>query len=57
MMTMLDMHAKCQDGPACHGPGCRVKTGKTAHKENWKRPKPNQHEASRDAVTSKKKKS
>lgn len=26
------LHAKCADGPYCHGPGCKLVTGKTARK-------------------------
>ena len=55
-MNKMDQHAKCQDGPTCKGPGCRVATGKTKHKKNWSRPKPNQHESSRDAAKAKGKK-
>lgn len=46
-MNVHGRHSKCREGDNCAGPGCRVHTGKTARKANWKRPKPNKHEASR----------
>lgn len=54
-MNPVRMHSNCQDGEGCHGPGCRVSTGKTQRKENYRRPKPNQHEASRETPTKAKK--
>lgn len=42
--------ARCQNGYGCTGEGCRVSTGKTKRKANWKRPKPNKHEGTRAAV-------
>jgi hypothetical protein len=53
-VNVTGTHAKCQEGEACHGPGCRKHTGKTARKQNWARPKPNQHEDSRVTATDKK---
>jgi hypothetical protein len=32
--TDMLKHAKCQDGIYCHGPGCKLRTGKTARKKN-----------------------
>lgn len=54
-MNVHGRHDKCQERDACHGPGCRIHTGKTAHKQNWARSKPNQHEGSRvtDSATKK----
>lgn len=46
-MNIAGRHGKCQNGENCTGPGCRAHTGKTARKQNWKRPKPNQHEGTR----------
>ena len=47
-MNTKGTHSRCQNGDdGCTGPGCRKQTGKTARKQNWKRPKPNQHEGSR----------
>lgn len=31
-VARLHDDAKCADGPNCHGPGCKVETGKTARK-------------------------
>jgi hypothetical protein len=56
-MNTLGRHEKCQEGDACTGPGCRINTGKTRRKQNHLRPKPNQHEASRETTTTKGKKS
>ena len=39
--------ARCQNGENCTGAGCRINTGKTQRKANWKRPKPNKHESTR----------
>jgi hypothetical protein len=47
-------HERCQEGDACHGPGCRIHTGKTRRKMNWTRPKPNKHEAERASAAPKK---
>ena len=48
--------AGCQNGYLCNGPRCRVLTGKTERKQNWKRPKANKHEGTRAVVTEGKKK-
>lgn len=42
--------ARCQNRSLCQGPGCRVYTGKTKRKANYSRPKPNQHEGTRQGV-------
>lgn len=47
MNPLKHVKAKCREGANCTGIGCRVATGKTARKANWKRPKPNQHEGTR----------
>lgn len=39
-------HAKCPENP-CVGPRCKARTGKTARKKNYARPKPNKHEGTR----------
>ena len=46
-MNIHGRHQKCQEGDNCTGAGCRISTGKTKRKANWKRPKPNQHEGTR----------
>jgi hypothetical protein len=53
-VNVTGTHAKCQEGKPCHGLGCRNHTPKTARKQNWARPKPNQHEDSRVTATDKK---
>ena len=51
-MNRLGTHQKCQNGDdGCTGPGCRKFTGKTKRKQNWLRPKPNQHEGTRIVAT------
>lgn len=49
MLNRAEEHeaARCRDGYACTGTGCRLRTGKTQRKKNWLRPKQNKHEASR----------
>lgn len=32
--TDMLKHAKCQDGIYCHGPGCKLRAGKTARKKS-----------------------
>lgn len=48
--------ARCREGADCTGIGCRVSTGKTKRKANWKRPKPNKHEGTRAVPAAPKKK-
>lgn len=48
-MNVHGRHKKCREGDNCTGMGCKVRTGKTERKQNWKRPKPNQHEGTRGA--------
>lgn len=56
-MNVHGRHERCQEGDACVGPGCRIHTGKTQRKQNYRRPKPNQHEGTRaSGVTETKKK-
>lgn len=48
-LNLAEQHeaARCRDGYACTGTGCRVQTGKTKRKQNHLRPKRNKHEATR----------
>lgn len=54
-MNAAGTHSTCQERDLCHGPGCRKHTGKTKRKQNWSRPKPNQHEAEATSTTPTKK--
>lgn len=31
--TFMQKHTKCQDGINCHGPGCKISSGKTTRKK------------------------
>lgn len=53
-MNVQGTHQRCQEGDACHGPGCRKHTGKTKRKANWGRPKFNKHEGTRGSFGSEK---
>ena len=33
--TNMQKHIHCQDGIYCHGPGCKLRTEKTARKKDW----------------------
>ena len=44
-MNVHGRHRKCREGDNCTGTGCRISTGKTKRKQNWKRPRLNHHTA------------
>ena len=51
MSRNITRHKKCRDGEDCKGPGCRVKSGKTA--ANVGRPHPNRTNAGAEMAPAK----